>query len=103
VGQLYSVFGAPVALPRWIALAFGVTSIVLFIWALLGLFLFWPIARPIFVVTLLAFVVVAPLKSFYIISGWFEVFMHLRLLFHGFIIGLIYFGPPREYFSRQSA
>jgi hypothetical protein len=90
-------------LPQWVALAFGVTSIVLFISALVGLFLFWPSVRPIFVVTLLAFAAAAPLKPFYIISGWVEVFMHLRLLFHDFIIGLIYFGPPRAYFMRQSA
>jgi hypothetical protein len=102
VGQLYSVFGPPVVLPQWVALAVGVTSIVLFIWAFVGLFLFWPSARPIFVVTLLAVAAAVPLKPFYIISGWFEVIMHIRLLFHGFIICLIYFGPPREYYVRQS-
>jgi hypothetical protein len=46
VEQLYSVFGPSVVLPRWVALSFSMTSIVLFIWALVGLFLFWPSARP---------------------------------------------------------
>jgi hypothetical protein len=103
VRQLYGVFGRSARLPEWVAVAFGVISIVLFIWAIIGLFLFWPSARPVFVVALVAFATIAPLKPFYIISGWFEVFIHLRLLFHGFIIYLIYFGPPREYFARQSA
>jgi len=62
-----------------------------------------PVVLPVFVFLPLIFVAIAPLKPFYVISGWFEVFMHVRLLFHGFIICLIYFGPPREYFSRQSA
>jgi hypothetical protein len=90
-------------LPQWPTVALGVISVVLFIWAIIGLFLFWPSARPVFVFLLLIFVAIAPLKPFYVISGWFEVLMHVRLLFHGFIICLIYFGPPREYFSRQSA
>ena len=45
----------------------------------------------------------APLKPFYILSGWSEFFMHLRLLAHGFMICLVYFGPPREYFAPKSA
>jgi hypothetical protein len=92
VRQLYGVFGRSVRLPEWAAVAFGFISIVLFISAIIGLFLFWPSARPVFVVLLVAFATIAPLKPFYIISGWFEVFIHLRLLFHGFIICLIYFG-----------
>ncbi len=28
--------------------------------------------------------------------------MHIRLLFHDFIIGFVYFGPPLEYVIRQS-
>jgi hypothetical protein len=103
VRQLYGVFGQPVVLPQWSTVALGVISVVLFIWAIIGLFLFWPSARPVFVILLLIFAAIAPLKPFYIISGWFEVFMHVRLLFHGFIICLIYFGPPREYFKRRSA
>ena len=103
VRQLYGVFGQPVALPQWPTVALGVISVVLFIWAIIGLFLFWPSARPVFVILLLIFAAIPPLKPFYIISGWFEVFMHVRLLFHGFIICLIYFGPAREYFTRQSA
>jgi hypothetical protein len=103
VRQLYDVFGQPVPLPSWLALTLGGISIVLFVWAVAGLFLFWPSARPVFTALLLAFAGIAPLQPFYVISGWGELMMHLRLLAHGFIICLIYFGPPREYFSRQSA
>jgi hypothetical protein len=71
--------------------------------AALGLFLFWRGARVVFVLLLVLFAAIAPLKPFYIISGWFEMFMHLRLLFHGFIICLVYFGPPREYFAARPA
>ena len=102
VGQLYGIFGQPVALPQWIAVSLGGLSIVVFTWAIIGLYLFWPSARLVFIVVLITFVAIAPLKPFYIISGWFEVFMHLRFLFHGFIICLVYFGPPAEYFAARS-
>jgi len=59
--------------------------------------------KVVFVLLLVLFAAIAPLKPFYIISGWFEMFKHLRLLFHGFIICLVYFGPPREYFAARPA
>ncbi len=101
VYELYKVFGQPVPIPQPLALTVGVLGIVLFVWAALGLFFFWRGARVVFVLLLVLFAAIAPLKPFYIISGWSEVFMHLRLLFHGFIICLGYFGPPREYFAAR--
>jgi hypothetical protein len=76
---------------------------VLFVWAALGLFFFWRGARVVFVLLVVLFAAVAPLKPFYIISGWREFFVHLRLLAHGFMICLLYFGSPREYFAPTSA
>ena len=98
VYELYMVFGQPMPIPQPLPLALGVLGVVLFVWAALGLLFFWHGARVVFVLLLLLFAAIAPLKPFYIISGWSEVFMHLRLLFHGFMICLLYFGPPREYF-----
>ena len=103
VRELYMLFGEPVPIPQPLALTFGVLSIVLFVWAVLGLFFFWRGSRIIFVLLLVLFAAIAPLKPFYMISGWFEVFMHLRLLAHGFMICLVYFGPPREFFARKAA
>jgi hypothetical protein len=103
VRELYVVFGQPVLIPQPVALTLGVLSIVLFVWAVLGLFFFWRGARVVFVLLLLLFAAIAPLKPFYILSGWSEFFMHLRLLAHGFMICLVYFGPPREYFTPKSA
>jgi hypothetical protein len=103
VHELYVVFGEPVSIPQTVALTLGVLAVVLFVWAALGLFFFWRGARIVFVLLLVLFAGIAPLKPFYIISGWFEVFMHLRLLAHGFMICLMYFGPPREFFVRKSA
>jgi hypothetical protein len=101
VHELYMVFGEPVPIPQPLVLTLGVFGVVLFVWAALGLFLFWRGARIVFVLLLVLFAGIAPLKPFYIISGWFEMFMHLRLLFHGFIVCLVYFGPPREYFAAR--
>jgi hypothetical protein len=99
VHELYIMFGEPVPIPQPLAFTLGVIGVVLFVWAALGLFFFWRGARVVFVLLLVLFAAIVPLKPFYIISGWFEMFMHLRLLFHGFIICLIYFGSPREYFA----
>ena len=101
VYELYKVFGQPVPIPQPLAVTLGVLGVVLFVWAALGLFFFWHGARVVFVLLLVLFAAIAPLKPFYIISGWSEVFIHLRLLFHGFIICLVYFGPPREYFAAR--
>ena len=57
----------------------------------------------IFVILLLVFAAHRTSTPFYIISGWFKVLMHVRLLFHGFIICLIYFGSPREDCMRRSS
>lgn len=103
VRELYMLFGEPVPIPQALALTLGVLSIVLFVWAALGLFFFWRGSRIIFVLLLVLFAAIAPLKPFYMISGWFEMFMHLRLLAHGFMICLVYFGPPREFFARKAA
>ena|SRR5215467_6661598 len=103
VQEVYAVFGQSVPIPQPMVLTLGVCSFVLFVWAVLGLFFFWRGARVVFVLLLLLFAAIAPLKPFYILSGWSEFFMHLRLLAHGFIIGLVYFGPPREYFAPKSA
>ena len=61
------------------------------------------VARVVFVLLVVLFAAVAPLKPFYIISGWSEFFMRLRLLAHGFMLCLLYFGSPREDFAPTSA
>jgi hypothetical protein len=102
VRQLREVFGPPVAVPPPALVALSIVSVVLFFWAIVGLFLFWRGSRLVFVLVLFVFALVEPLQSFYVISGWNQLLIHIRLALHGFIIGLIYFGPPRQYFSRNS-
>jgi hypothetical protein len=81
VHELYMVFGEPVPIPQPLVLTLGVFGVVLFVWAALGLFLFWRGARIVFVLLLVLFAGIAPLKPFYIISGWFEMFMHFDCFF----------------------
>ena len=100
--QLYEVFGRPVAVPQSLLVGFVIVSAVLFLWAVVGLFLFWRGSRLVFVLALLAFAAAEPLHSFYIIRGWNQLLIHIRLALHGFIIGLIYFGPPRQFFAAKS-
>jgi len=101
VHRLYEVFGRPVQIPQSLLISAGLLSILLFIWAVVGLFLFWRSSRLVLVFLLVTFALAEPLHSFYIIMGWNQVLIHLRLALHGFIVALIYFGPPREYFVRK--
>jgi hypothetical protein len=98
VRQLHDVFGPSVAVPQSLLLALAIASVVLFLCAVIGLFFFWRGSRLVFVLVLLAFAVAEPLQSFYVVRGWNQLLIHLRLAFYGFIIALIYFGPPREFF-----
>ena len=101
VRQLYEVFGRPVPVPPSLLVGLAVVSSVLFLWAVVGLFLFWRGSRLVFVLVLIAFAIAEPLRPFYIVSGWNQLLIHLRLALHGFIIALIYFGPPRKYFATK--
>jgi hypothetical protein len=101
VRQLYEVFGRPVPVPPSLLVGLAVVSGVLFLWAVVGLFLFWRGSRLVFVLVLIAFAIAEPLRPFYIVSGWNQLLIHLRLALHGFIIALIYFGPPRKYFATK--
>ena len=97
--QLYDVFGSPVAVPQSLLVGLVMVSALLFLWAVVGLFLFWRGSRLVFVLALVAFAAAEPLHSFYIIRGWNQLLIHIRLALHGFIIGLIYFGPPCQFFA----
>jgi hypothetical protein len=99
--QLYEVFGHPVPVPQPLLVGLVVVSAVLFLWAVVGLFLFWRGSRLVFVLVLLAFAAAEPLYPFYIIRGWNQLLIHIRLALHGFIIALIYFGPPRQFFATK--
>jgi hypothetical protein len=98
VRQLQEVFGPSAAVPQSLLVALALVSILFFFWALLGLFLFWRGSRLVFVLVLIAFALAEPLQSFYIVTGWNQLLIHVRLALHGFIIALIYFGPPRQFF-----
>jgi hypothetical protein len=100
--QLYEVFGRPVPVPQSLLIGLVIASAVLFLWAVVGLFLFWRGSRFVFVLVLIAFALAEPLRSFYIITGWNQLLIHIRLALHGFIIALIYFGPPRQFFVANS-
>jgi len=101
VRQLHAAFGASPTVPQPVVVALAIVSAVLFIWAVAGLFFFWRGSRLVFVLVLLAFALAEPLQSFYVIRGWNQLLIHLRLALHGFIIGLIYFGSPRQFFAAR--
>jgi len=67
VHQLYEVFGRPVQVPQLLLISAGLLNILLFIWAVVGLFLFWRGSRLVFVLLLVAFALAEPLQSFYVI------------------------------------
>lgn len=101
VRPLYEVFGRPVPVPPLLLVGLAVVSGVLFLWAVIGLFLFWRGSRLVFVLVLIAFAIAEPLRPFYIVSGWNQLLIHIRLALHGFIIALIYFGSPRQFFATK--
>lgn len=101
VRQLYEVFGRPVPVPQSLLVGLALLSVVLFLWALVGLFFFWRGSRLVFVLVLLAFAAAEPLQSFYVVRGWNQLLIHIRLALHGFIIALVYFGPPRQFFATK--
>lgn len=102
VQQLYEVFGRPVPIPQWLLVGLAVVSAILFLWAIVGLFLFWRGSRLVFVLVLLAFAAAESLQPFYIIRGGNQLLIHVRLALHGFMIALIYFGPVRQFFATKS-
>ncbi|MGH9548552.1 MAG: hypothetical protein ACRD3W_04220 [Terriglobales bacterium] len=102
VQQLYEVFGRPVRVPQWLLVGLAVVSAILFLWAIVGLFLFWRGSRLVFVLVLLAFAAAESLQPFYIIRGWNQLLIHVRLALHGFMIALIYFGRVRQFFATKS-
>ena len=99
--ELYDLFGQPVPLPQSFQAVIGIVSVILFIWAVLGLFLFWRGARLALVAVLLVFAAGNLLRPVYVLANWDLLLIHLRLLFHGFLVCLTYFGPPREFFARH--
>ena len=101
VRQLHDAFPPSIAVPQAVLVALAIASVLLFFWAVVGLFLFWRGSRMVFVLVLIAFAVAEPLQSFYIIRGWNQLLVHLRLASHGFIIALIYFGPPRQFLATK--
>lgn len=102
VRQLYEVFGRPVPVPPLFLVGLAVVSAFLFLWAIIGLFLFWRGSRLVFVLVLIAFAIAEPLWPFYIVTGWNQLLIHVRLALHGFIVALVYFGPPRQFFVTKS-
>ena len=102
VRELQEVFAPPLAVPQSLLVALALVSMLLFFWAVVGLFLFWRGSRLVFVLVLIAFAIAEPVRPFYIVSGWNQLLIHLRLALHGFIIALVYFGPPRQFFATKS-
>jgi hypothetical protein len=98
VRQLQEVFAPSVAVPQSLLVALALVSMLLFFWAVVGLFLFWRGSRLVLVLVLIAFAIAEPLRPFYIVNGWNQLLIHVRLALHGFIIALVYFGSPRQFF-----
>jgi hypothetical protein len=101
VRQLQEVFGSSVAVPQSLLVTLALASILLFFWGVVGLFLFWRGSRLVFVLVLVAFALAEPLRPFYIVTGWNQLLIHVRLALHGFIIALVYFGAPRQFFATK--
>jgi hypothetical protein len=99
--QLHEVFGPSAPVPQPVLVTLALLTVILFLWAIVGLFLFWPGSRLVFVLVLSAFAIAEPLRSFYVVSGWNQLLIHVRLALHGFIIALVYFGPPRQFFAKK--
>jgi hypothetical protein len=98
VRQLQEVFAPSVAVPQSLLVALALVSMLLFFWAVVGLFLFWRGSRLVLVLVLIAFAIAEQLRPFYIVNGWNQFLIHVRLALHGFIIVLVYFGSPRQFF-----
>jgi hypothetical protein len=103
VRQLQEVFAPSLAVRQSLLVALALVSILLFFWAVVGLFFFWWGSRLVFVLVLIAFAIAEPLRPFYIVSGWNQLLIHVRLALHGFIIALVYFGSPRQFFVTKFA
>ena len=101
---LNQTLGTAVSLPQPLGMLLGLTAAIVFVWSILGLLLFWPSSRPLFLLLFVGAAAFAAIRRpFYIVSNWSEVLMQLQMAMQGFLIAITYFGPAREFFSRREA
>lgn len=77
----------------------GVIAITLTVISTIGLLLFKPWARPLYIARFLAFFVLYPLTGVSAFSGVSQVFYDLSMLASGAVLALIYFSPLARRFN----
>jgi phosphoglycerol transferase MdoB-like AlkP superfamily enzyme len=81
---------------------FGFLMVVALVVSNIGLFFFWRFARPLYLVTTLAPVLLLPAFGPDVSSGWAAMFDDLGMILSGIIIALIYWSPLRDLFERPA-
>jgi hypothetical protein len=67
----------------------------------IGLFVFWPPARPLYLVSSVANILVTPYLGPYIEAGWSRMFFDTVVLLDGVILALVYFSPLKELYEPE--
>jgi hypothetical protein len=90
-------------LNRWILLGLGIPFVIFAIAAQIGMFLFWPFARPAYVALTVAIVLMTPFSGLVVQLPVEATLSELSLIADGAIIALSYSQPFASYFEAAGA
>jgi len=88
---------------RWLLLGLGIPFAVLAIAAQIGMFLFWPFARPVYAALIAAMVLTTPFTGLVVQLPVEAALLELSLVVDGAIIALSYSQPFHSYFESARA
>jgi hypothetical protein len=82
-------------------LVFGIPLLIIAIESYIGLFVFWPPARPLYFITSVAAILLAPSFCPYIESGSSLMIAEAASMLNGVILALVYFSPLKELYEPE--
>jgi hypothetical protein len=81
-------------------LAVSIPLLLLALVSMVGLFLFWRPARPLYLVTTAAGLFLTPFFGPYVDAGWETAFGEAATIISGMVLALVYFSPLKELFEK---
>jgi hypothetical protein len=84
----------------FVQLAVAIPLVIAALLARIGLFFFWRFARPLFLITLIADVLLTPLFGVSIETGWGQMLDQAAVVVSGVVLALIYFSPLRTLYEK---
>ena len=75
-------------------------SIVLWLISIIGLLVFKPISKPLYLISFILLVLITPFMGISVASGISQVLYDLSMAISGAMLALIYFSPVEKYFKK---